>query len=878
VYSFTFKLSIKTEMKKNIKLFNPYATSSLKYANEISLHENKKTIWWDSLFWGIYQYIKNHQYFDLFCNVTWLTNTEALDKYYNQKIKVNFNSNKNFESQKELELNSKLKSKIEIILTDGVYQLDLIVLFYISFFDLSSQLKNYLSQENVKINIENIVKSCDNLLENPVVIKSGVFAFLEILDKIFTKLNLDPKNVKIMDIKNLNNLKDVNNILSSLDSEIIEKWNTDESQVWTSVKTAKKEERKMTVDYFWTDLTKDVKDWFMDPIIWRDNEINQVIYTLLRKNKNNPLLIWEAWVWKTAIVEWLAQRIVKWDVPEKLKNKKIYLLDMWTLLAWTKYRWEFEARMKSILDEAMDPTNHIILFIDELHTIIWAGWQDNNDAAQMLKPLLARWKIKLIWTTTFDEYQKHIEKDAALKRRFQEVIVEEPSSQTAIQIMEGLKQTYEDFHWVCISDSAIKASVKLTKRYMLNKHLPDKALDIIDEACARKSTMQHKLENDEEYKKIEKKIDKIKDEIEVAIENQDYFKAAELKEKEEELKNDILKIRNNKNIPSHLRPTIDKEDIGNVLADKTGIPANVVNQSEIEKLKMLADSLKWQVFGQEDAVQAVVTTLTRNRLSVIEKHKPIWSFLFLWPSGVGKTFLAKMIAKSYFGDESAIVRLDMSEYMEKFSVSKLIGSPAGYVWYDEWGQLTEAIRRKPYSVLLLDEIEKASLDVLNILLQILDEWKLKDSKGRWVDFKSTIIVMTSNLGSEQFSKKWWTIGFSTGETKKWEIDEKDFEKAQERVLDELKDFMSPELINRIDHKIVFKPLSKEVLTDIFKKNLNEFLDSWKANSKAVLPEYTEKEIKEIIDKIYDPQYGARPVERYIHDTIEPEIIEKLMAG
>ncbi|HOQ78760.1 MAG TPA: ATP-dependent Clp protease ATP-binding subunit [Candidatus Absconditabacterales bacterium] len=863
-------------MRKNIKLFNPYATSSLKYANKISLHDNKKTIGGDSLFWGIYQYIKNHQYFDLFCNVTGLTNTEALDEYYNKEIKVDFSSNKTQDGSEELELNDKLKSKIETILVDGLYQLDLIVLFYISFFDLSSQLKNYLSQKTVDISIENIVKSCDNLLENPIIIKSGIFAFLEILDKIFTKLNLDSKNVKIMDIRNLNSLKNVNDILNSLDSEIVEKGDNSESQVGTSVRSTKKEERKMTVDYFGTDLTKEVKDGFMDPIIGREDEINQVIYTLLRKNKNNPLLIGEAGVGKTAIVEGLAQKIVAGDVPEKLKNKKIYLLDMGTLLAGTKYRGEFEARMKSILDEAMDPTNHIILFIDELHTIIGAGGQDNNDAAQMLKPLLARGKIKLIGATTFDEYQKHIEKDAALKRRFQEVIVNEPDGQTAIQIMEGLKQTYEDFHGVSISNSAIKASVKLTKRYMLNKYLPDKALDIIDEACARKSTMQYKLENDEEYKKIEKKIDKIKDEIEVAIENQDYFKAAELKEKEEELKNDILKIRNNKNIPSHLRPTIEKEDIGNVLADKTGIPANVVNQSEIEKLKMLADSLKGQVFGQDDAVQAVVNTLTRNRLSVIEKHKPIGSFLFLGPSGVGKTFLAKMIAKSYFGDESAIVRLDMSEYMEKFSVSKLIGSPAGYVGYDEGGQLTEAIRRKPYSVLLLDEIEKASLDVLNILLQILDEGKLKDSKGRWVDFKSTIIVMTSNLGSEQFSKKGGTIGFSTGETKKGEIDEKTFEKAQERVLEELKDFMSPELINRIDHKIVFKPLSKEVLTDIFKKNLKEFLDSWKANSKAVLPEYTEKEIKEIIDKIYDPQYGARPVERYIHDTIEPEIIQKIM--
>ncbi|MCK9467114.1 MAG: ATP-dependent Clp protease ATP-binding subunit [Candidatus Absconditabacterales bacterium] len=863
-------------MRKNIKLFNPYATSSLKFANKISLKNKKKTIGGDYLFWGVYQYIKNHQYFELFCNVTGLTNVEALDTYYNKKIKIDFSSKQIVEDNEELKLNKKLKSKIEIILANGLYQLDLIVLFYISFFDLSSQLKNYLSQKNTNISIENIVKNCNNLLENPVVIKSGIFAFLEILDKIFTKLNLDPKNVKIMDIKNLNSLKNVDDILNSLDSEIVEKGDTSESQVGTSVKSAKKEERKMTVDYFGTDLTKEVKDGFMDPIIGRENEINQVIYTLLRKNKNNPLLIGEAGVGKTAIIEGLAQKIVTGDVPEKLKNKKIYLLDMGTLLAGTKYRGEFEARMKSILDEAMDPTNHIILFIDELHTIIGAGGQDNNDAAQMLKPLLARGKIKLIGATTYDEYQKHIEKDAALKRRFQEVIVNEPDGQTAIQIMEGLKQTYEDFHGVSISSSAIKASVKLTKRYMLNKHLPDKALDIIDEACARKSTMQHKLENDEEYKKVEKKIDKVKDEIELAIENQDYFKAAELKEKEEELKTDILKIRNNKNIPSHLRPTIEKEDIGNVLADKTGIPANVVNQSEIEKLKMLTDSLKGQVFGQDDAVQAVVKTLTRNRLSVIEKHKPIGSFLFLGPSGVGKTFLAKMIAKSYFGDENAVVRLDMSEYMEKFSVSKLIGSPAGYVGYDEGGQLTESIRRKPYSVLLLDEIEKASLDVLNILLQILDEGKLKDSKGRWVDFKSTIIVMTSNLGSEQFSKKGGTIGFSTGEERRGEIDEKTFEKAQERVLEELKDFMSPELINRIDHKIVFKPLSKEVLTDIFKKNLKEFLDSWKANSKAILPEYTEREIKAIIDKIYDPQYGARPVERYIHDTIEPEIIQKIM--
>ncbi len=864
------------EMRKNIKLFNPYAISSLKYANRLSIHKNQRVISGDNLFWGIYQYIRNHQHFDLFCNVTWLQNTEKLDKYYQEKVGLKLDNLEVLDTESELKLNKNLSRKIEEILEDGLHQLDFIVLFYISFFDLSIQFEDYLESENINIDIDKVMDNCENLLSNPVIIKSGLFAFLELLDKLFEKLNLDSKNVKIMDIQNINNLHSINGILDSLDGEIVEKWSDSESEVWEEIKSGKKEEKKMTIDYFGTDLTKETKDGFMDPIIGRDNEIDQVIYTLLRKNKNNPLLIWEAWVGKTAIVEWLAQKIVVWDVPEKLKNKKLYLLDMGTLLAWTKYRGEFEARMKSILEEAMDPTNNIILFIDELHTIIWAGGQDNNDAAQMLKPLLARGKIKLIWATTYDEYQKHIEKDAALKRRFQEVIVNEPDDNVAHQIMEWLKKTYQDFHGVQISSEAIEASIKLTKRYVLNKHLPDKALDIIDEACARKSTIQKKLENDDGYKKIEKDIDKIKKKIDKAIEDQDYFEAAELKEKEEEMKNSLLKIRTRKNVPTHLRPTISKEDIWNVLADKTWIPANVVNQSELEKLKTLDQELKDHVFGQEDAVHAVVKTLTRNRLSVIEKNKPIWSFLFLWPSGVGKTYLAKMIAKNYFGDEKAVVRLDMSEFMEKFSVSKLIGSPAGYVGYDEWGQLTESIRRKPYSVLLLDEIEKASSDVLNILLQILDEWRLKDSKGRWIDFKSTIIVMTSNLGSEEFSKKKWTIGFDPDKNKDSDINAKNFEKIESRIFEELKDFMTPELLNRIDHKIVFKPLAKSILTGIFKKDLKEFMETWKVNKDVKMPKFDDKKIKKIIDEIYDPQYGARPISRYIHDKIEPEIIEQLM--
>lgn len=863
-------------MEKNIKLFNPYATDCLNVASSIAEISNHNEINWDSLFQGIYLYVRNHQYFELFCNVVWLTNIDALDEYFvKKKYSKKFETKKDW---KDVDLNKNLKKQIDNVLKDWVHQLDLIVLFYISFFDLSTQFKKSLSTKKIISNYETAVKNCEKLLKNPIIIKSWIFAFLEILDKLFSKLNLDPKSVKIMDIQNINSINDMDDVLNSMWSDIAEEWESDSSvsEVWTTQKPGKKEEKKMSVDYFWTNLTNEAKDGFTDPVIGRENEINQVIYTLLRKTKNNPLLIWEAWVWKTAIVEWLAQKIVAGQVPEKLKNKKIYLLDMGTLLAWTKYRWEFEARMKSILEEAQDPLNNIILFIDELHTIIWAWWQDNNDAAQMLKPLLARWKIKLIWATTFDEYQKHIEKDAALKRRFQEVIVNEPDYDTTRQIIEWLRQTYEDFHGVQITDEAIKASVKLTQRYILNKHLPDKALDIIDEACARKSTMQAKLENDDEYKKIEKKIKKVKEQIESAIENQDYFQAAELKEEEDKLKNNLVKIRWKKNIPMNLRPLIDKKDIGEVLADKTWVPANIVNQSEIEKLRALDKNLKWNVFGQEDAVNAVVKTLTRNRLSVIEKNKPIWSFLFLWPSGVGKTFLAKQIAKNYFWDENAIVRLDMSEYMEKFSVSKLIGSPAGYVGYDEWWQLTESIRRKPYSVLLLDEIEKASPDVLNILLQILDEGKLKDSKWRWIDFKSCIVVMTSNIGSENFSKNSWVIGFDATKKDKDELSSQSFEKIQWKIMDELKDYMTPELLNRIDHKIVFKPLSKEVLANIFEKNLNEFLCSRKVNSQVKLPEYSKKQIAKIIDEIYDPQYGARPVERYINDNIEPEIINQLI--
>ena len=672
-----------------------------------------------------------------------------------------------------------------------------------------------------------------------------------------------------MEIEKMEKLHNVNMLLDAVESEIVEKDNT----TITGDKN-KKEEKKLTIEYFGTDLTKEVKDGVIDPIIGRDNEIDQIIFTLLRKNKNNPLLIGEAGVGKTAIVEWLAQKLVKGDVPNKLKNKRIFLLDMGTLVAGTKYRWEFESRMKSILEEAMDPTNNIILFIDEIHTIIGAGGQENGDAAQMLKPLLSRGKIKLIGSTTFNEYQKYIEKDQALKRRFQEVIVNEPDIETSKQILMGLKKTYEDFHGVQIEEDALNMSVTLSKRYMMNKFLPDKALDIIDEACARKSTMNQKLDNDKDYKKFEETLAKIQAKIEEAIEKQDYFGAAELKAKEEEAKLEMTKIRTNKNIPISLRPIITKDDIGNVLADKTGIPTNIVNESEIEKLRRLATELKRNIVGQDEAVDAVVKTLTRSRLSVIKYTKPIGSFLCLGPSGVGKTYLAKLIAKEYFGNPDAMIRIDMSEFMEKYSVSKLIGSPAGYVGYEEWGWLTEAVRRKPYSVILFDEIEKAATDVLNILLQILDEGHLKDAKGRMVDFKNTIIIMTSNIGSEEFVKKQSSIGFATGE--KGDIKNKEFAQVKERVIEEMKNFLTPELLNRIDYKIVFKHLSKETLTKIMKNKITEFLHARKINSDIDLPKYSDKQIKDIIENIYEPQYGARPLERYIQDEIEPLLIKKIM--
>ena len=860
-------------MKPLIKNCTTNVQKILRDAEKYSYVHWYKGITWDDIVLATFSNAESLEHWEAFFALLWINKRNKLSAYINflnQQIEdIDFKEQWiwtwkiNFDKDFEKQFNNYKKWKWE--------KRDILSILDIWMKAISVELKQLFKLD--KINCKLVRSTIQELSNSAMIQEVGFLAFLEIIDTLVCELNLDYSEIKKMHVSNKKDW--INNLLDNLESEIVEKEDNDNISLETdSSKPKKKEEKKLTIEYFWTDLTKEARDGYLDPIIWREKEIDQVIYTLLRKTKNNPLLIWEAWVWKTAIVEGLVQRINAKEVPEKLQNKKVFLLDMWTLVAWTKYRGEFESRMKSILEEAMDPTNNIILFIDELHTIIWAWGQDQNDAAQMLKPLLSRWKIKLIGATTFDEYQKYIEKDAALKRRFQEVVVNEPTIEMTKNIIMGLKATYEDFHWVVISDEAIDKAITLSKRYILNKQLPDKALDILDEASARKSTIQQKLDNDDSYKKQEARIEAIQKEIEKAIENQDYFSAAELKEEEQALKKELQKIRSNKNIPAHLRSVIEPEDIWNVLADKTGIPTNIVNEDEITKLKRLDNELKKEIIGQNDAVDTIVKTLIRSRLSVIKKDKPIGSFLFLGPSGVWKTYLAKLIAKNYFWDETAMIRFDMSEYMEKFSVSKLIWSPAGYVGYDEWWWLTEAVKRKPYSVILLDEIEKAAPDVLNILLQILDEGQLKDSKGRRIDFKNTIIVMTSNIWTEEFSKKKTTIGFDTWT--KEDVDTKQFNDVKNRVLEELKNHITPELSNRIDHKIVFKPLSKENLTEIFNNQIKKFLEAWKENKQVQLPKFTKAEVTKIIDKIYDPAFWARPIERYINDEIEPKIINSLL--
>ncbi len=625
-----------------------------------------------------------------------------------------------------------------------------------------------------------------------------------------------------------------------------------------------------TIDKYGTDLNQRAEAGKLDPVIGREDVIERVIQILSRRTKNNPCLIGEPGVGKTAIAEGLAQEIVKGNVPETLKDKRVITLDMAGMVAGAKYRGEFEERLKSAVDEIRSAGN-IILFIDELHTIIGAGAAEGAiDASNILKPTLARGELQVVGATTLDEYKKHIEKDAALERRFQPVTVDEPSVEDTVKILNGLRDKYEAHHKVAITDEAIEAAAKLSHRYISDRFLPDKAIDLIDEAASR--TRLKSSTAPKSLKELEDKIKEVKSEKKAAINNQNFEKAASFRDEEKKLSEELDKQKKLWAAKNSKDSQIGYEEIADVVSQWTGIPVKKLQGEESEKLLNMEEILHKRVIGQEPAVEALAKAIRRSRVGLKDPKKPIGSFIFLGPTGVGKTELSKALAESMFGDENAMIRVDMSEYMEKHSVSKIVGSPPGYVGFDDGGQLTEKIRRKPYSVILFDEIEKAHPDVFNILLQILDDGRLTDAKGRTVDFKNTVIIMTSNVGASTI-KKQRTLGFSSG-TSDEEKDE--YEKMKENVMAELKRTFRPEFLNRIDEIIVFHSLNKEHIKSIVSLMIDNL--SGRLEQMNIKIELDDKAKELLADEGFDPVYGARPLQRAIRRKIEDKLSEELLKG
>ena len=627
-----------------------------------------------------------------------------------------------------------------------------------------------------------------------------------------------------------------------------------------------------TLNQYGSDLTKQATEGKLDPVIGRKEEIQRVIEILSRRTKNNPCLIGEPGVGKTAVVEGLAQKIIAEDVPEQLKNKRVVSVDMANMVAGAKYRGDFEERIKKLLKE-VKKAKDVILFIDEIHTIVGAGAAEGAvDAANILKPLLARGEIQLVGATTLKEYRKFIEKDAALERRFSQVIVQEPTEEESIQILSGLRDKYEAHHNVKISDEAINACVELSSRYINDRFLPDKAIDLMDEAASRLK-MKTYMEP-ESFKKLNDEIENIKKEKEEAVRIQDFEKAAKIRDKEKEKRNDLEEKRKEwKDSNSKKILTLKYENIAEVVAAWTGIPVSKVSEGESEKLKNLEDNLHKRVIGQDEAVSAVAKAIKRSRLGLKDPNKPIGSFLFLGPTGVGKTELSKALAESLFGTEDALIRIDMSEYMEGHSTAKLIGAPPGYVGYDEAGQLTEKVRRKPYSVILFDEIEKAHPDVMNSLLQVLDDGRLTDSQGRTVNFKNTIIIMTSNVGAKLITET-KKLGFTNTEDDSNET--KQYEDIKKEVLNQLKKEFKPEFLNRIDDIIVFHKLTQNdirQIVDLMLNNVEELM------SKQGIEIKIDDKAKDLVAKSgVDDNYGARPLRRAIQSMIEDKIAEAILDG
>ncbi len=628
-----------------------------------------------------------------------------------------------------------------------------------------------------------------------------------------------------------------------------------------------------TLNQFGTDLTKRAQEGKLDPVIGRKEEIERVIQILSRRTKNNPCLIGEPGVGKTAVVEGLAEKIVAEDVPEMLKSKRVVSLDIASMVAGAKYRGDFEERIKKCLEE-VKKAGDVILFIDEVHTIVGAGSAEGAvDAANILKPLLARGEVQVIGATTLNEYRKYIEKDSALERRFSPVNVGEPSFEETIQILKGIRDKYEAHHNVKITDEAIKASVELSTRYINDRFLPDKAIDLVDEAASR--VKMRIYTQPESIKKLEDKIIELDKEKEDAIRSQDFEKAAKLRDKVKEEKEKLAKEKEkwrNKNTKSVT--TLTEEDIAEVVSSWTGVPVQKLTQSENEKLKNLETILHQRVVGQNEAIEAISKAIRRGRVGLKDPNRPIGSFLFLGPTGVGKTELSKALAEALFGNENAMIRVDMSEYMEPHSISKLIGSPPGYVGFDEGGQLTEKIRRKPYSVILFDEVEKAHPDVMNMLLQILDDGRLTDTQGRTVNFKNTVIIMTSNIGARMITDK-NTLGFSVSTNQKEEA-QKEYENIKKDVMGELKKQFRPEFINRIDEIIVFHKLTDENVKQIIEIMLNQLQKRMKEQNIELEIDESVKDL--IAKKGVDTNYGARPLKRAIQSVLEDKIAEQILDG